>query len=107
MTGRLRFGKMSIGMRVTARTLPSPTATTATITVSGRRMAKTMGFIGRWLSWMAFPYHSWSRPASAPDSDADSRSDPIDPDLRARLLWPIRPAGDRHEEEAALGIEER
>ncbi len=37
---------MSIGIRVTASTLPSATATTSTITVSGRRMAKTIGFMG-------------------------------------------------------------
>src|SRR4051812_9065693 len=46
MTGRFKFGKMSIGMRRTARTLPSATATTATITVSGRLMAKSIGFMG-------------------------------------------------------------
>src|SRR5437764_3003490 len=45
MTGRLRFGKMSIDIRSTARTLPRATATTATITVIGRRIAKTIGFM--------------------------------------------------------------
>ena len=37
---------MSIDIWVTARRLPSATATTSTITVSGRRMAKTIGFMG-------------------------------------------------------------
>ena len=37
---------MSIGIRVTARTLPRATATTSTITVIGRRRAKTIGFMG-------------------------------------------------------------
>ena len=37
---------MSTDILVTARMLPSTTATTTTITVSGRRMAKTIGFMG-------------------------------------------------------------
>src|SRR4051812_48124647 len=37
---------MSMGIRRSASPLPRATATTATITVSGRLMAKTMGFIG-------------------------------------------------------------
>ena len=36
---------MSIGIRESASPLPRATATTATITVSGRLMAKTIGFI--------------------------------------------------------------
>src|SRR5271170_5657022 len=46
MTGRFRLGKMSIDIRVTAKRLPSATALTSTITVYGRLMAKTIGFIG-------------------------------------------------------------
>src|SRR4051794_35924916 len=46
MTGRLRLGKMSMGMRNTARTLPRTTAATSTMTVRGRLKAKTIGFIG-------------------------------------------------------------
>src|ERR1035437_10255375 len=45
MTGRLRFGKMSIDIRDTASRLPSATVTTATITVNGRRMANEIGFM--------------------------------------------------------------
>src|SRR5690348_8463673 len=45
MTGRFRFGKMSTGIRRLASTLPRATATTPTMTVQGRRMAKTIGFI--------------------------------------------------------------
>ena len=36
---------MSIDIRLTASRLPSATATTSTITVSGRLMAKTIGFM--------------------------------------------------------------
>jgi hypothetical protein len=36
---------MSIAIRDTASTLASATATTSTITVNGRRMAKTIGFM--------------------------------------------------------------
>src|SRR5437868_3772840 len=44
MMGRFRFGKMSTGIRRQASPLPRATATTATIIVSGRRIAKTIGF---------------------------------------------------------------
>src|SRR4051794_21865835 len=46
MTGRLRFGKMSTGILVSASPLARTTATTATRTVYGLLMAKTIGFIG-------------------------------------------------------------
>src|SRR5688500_2867978 len=51
MTGRLRFGKMSMGIRRTASPLPRATATTATMTVMGRRMAKLIGFMARSVRW--------------------------------------------------------
>jgi hypothetical protein len=37
---------MSIGILDSARPLPSATATTATMTVNGLLMAKTIGFMG-------------------------------------------------------------
>ena len=37
---------MSIAIRVTASALPGTTATTTTMTVKGRRMAKVIGFMG-------------------------------------------------------------
>src|SRR5437773_6031189 len=45
MIGVLRSGKMSIGIRTTASTAPSTTATMPTIIVMGCRMAKIIGFI--------------------------------------------------------------
>src|SRR5438270_294696 len=45
MTGRLRLGKMSIFMRQTARPLPATMATMATITATGWRNAKRIGFM--------------------------------------------------------------
>ena len=39
------WGRCRSASGVTARTLPSATATTSTMTVSGRRMAKTIGFM--------------------------------------------------------------
>ena len=50
------MGKMSIDIRVTASRLPSATATTRTITVNGRRMAKTIGFMGEEGRVYATPY---------------------------------------------------
>src|SRR5579875_221893 len=48
MTGKFNSGKMSMRMRVTAKTLPKTRATMATMTVKGCRSAKTIGlkFIG-------------------------------------------------------------
>src|SRR3954452_9106710 len=45
-----RFGKMSIDIRQSASPLPSATATTSTMTVSGRRMAKRIGFMAQGLA---------------------------------------------------------
>src|SRR4051794_7891288 len=51
MTGRLRFGKMSMGIRRTASPLPRATATTATMIVRGRRIAKLIGFMAQTIRW--------------------------------------------------------
>src|SRR5438094_1424233 len=45
MAGAPRFGNMSAGMRCTARMEQSATAITATITVTGRRMARRTSHI--------------------------------------------------------------
>src|SRR5579872_1130393 len=45
MTGKSRLGKMSIFMREYARALPTITLASATRTVMGWRIAKTIGFI--------------------------------------------------------------
>src|SRR2546421_10963711 len=47
MTGVFRSGKMSIGIRRTARTAPSTTPTMPTIIVIGCRIAKIIGFMAR------------------------------------------------------------
>ena len=47
MTGRFRLGKMSIGIRNTAKTLPSTMPRITTMTVNGRRKAKLIGFMAK------------------------------------------------------------
>src|SRR5262245_30764149 len=62
--GSFRFGKKSIDILATATRLASATATTATITVSGRRMAKMMGFT------VSVP-SDWGKVASPPSALLD------------------------------------
>src|SRR6516225_3073514 len=77
MTGKFRLGKMSIGMRARASTLPRTSAAMPTMTVYGRRSAKTIGFIAA--SYLDRPpSRSFARPRPR-----------IAPFLANRLEWLI------------------
>src|SRR5262245_51415756 len=63
MIGVFRSGKISTGIRATARTAPSTTATIPTIIVIGCRIAKIIGFMAT--PHAALNLVSWLQPAKA------------------------------------------